>query len=107
VRILSMKKKEYENRAATHYRVLTSGSDHNQDDKDDDNQDARVFFEIPVEPCGYWAEANGASAENFLSRFNEMKQQAEPKVCGSLQPDGRWQLKVLPAGGGVKERRRA
>ena len=76
VRIGGLEQKEYDNLAATHYRVLVS--------KKDREPDKRVFFKIPIGRDGLWAAAEGAAVENFYTRFQSMRDKADPQPVCSL-----------------------
>jgi hypothetical protein len=79
--IRSMPEEKYNTQAATHYRLLRF--------KCGKEPHVRVFFEIPVGPCGYWAEASGAAVDNFEMRFNDMAGHANPQpLYASVQPNG-------------------
>jgi hypothetical protein len=60
--------------AVTHYRVLIS-------------KDAmKVLFKLPIKTCDYWVDTEGEAVAGFLSRFEEMKEEAKCQPINSSPP---------------------
>jgi hypothetical protein len=67
--IKSIEKDEYKSLAVTHYRVLNF--------KSDELSQKRIFFEVPIAPCGYWVETEGEAIDGFYMRFADMRKRAK------------------------------
>jgi hypothetical protein len=65
---------KYKRLAVTHYRVLNF--------KGDDPQ-RRIFFEVPIGPCGYWVETDGEAVDGFYNRFADMRKTARSRELSS------------------------
>ncbi|HKG11763.1 MAG TPA: toll/interleukin-1 receptor domain-containing protein [Pyrinomonadaceae bacterium] len=97
VRIGSLGQDDFNNLAATHYRVLNS--------KCNRETPARVLFQIPIGRDGFWAAAEGAAIENFHMRFSAMRDKAKLiEVCSLSQLTSAASDAAPPAALGAKGR---